>query len=205
MLANDDLSGQFGPHSHGIMVASKAVGLKYGVAKEASIVSWQMLPSAGPMELPAGLSDIAKDIRLKGRQRSSIVVVNLGTPKQYQRGEDAFRDVEGVMTFDAVGALFNMGVPVVCASGNDADRGRPNIDEIPAVFEDPSFPVINVGAVDSAGKRAEGRRGPWSQAGPKLTVSAVGAGIELQTKYNGVTEKVDGTSFGKCLWCEVTR
>lgn len=95
--------------------------------------------------------------------------------------------------------LFDLGVPMVMASGNEGEK-VPYIDELPAVIKDEKHPIINVGAVNWWGIRV-----PFSQYGDpqytpnQLDVYAIGHEIRGQTKQDKVEsdpKRLQGTSFG---------
>jgi hypothetical protein len=98
--------------------------------------------------------------------------------------------------------LFDYGVPLILSAGNKANKGRPNIDSMPKVVKDADNPIINVGAADYDGKRAE-----FSQYGDYLTIYAPGTEIEAMTKKDkeaSENPKEEGTSFGKLLYIQTT-
>jgi hypothetical protein len=96
---------------------------------------------------------------------------------------------------DPLRDLLKLGVPVVCAAGNNAKvAGRENIDHLPALWQDEETPVINVGGAGYDGKRAD-----FSQGGSQVTIYAPGVDIEIPTArdFNSKTEY--GTSLCKYL------
>jgi hypothetical protein len=96
--------------------------------------------------------------------------------------------------------LFNLGVPLIVASGNKADKGQGAllIDTFPGILKTPDLPIINVGAVGRARERI-----PFSQYGPLVDVYALGANLKAQTKVNKVeAPHIDGTSFGESYWTQ---
>jgi len=79
------------------------------------------------------------------------------------------------------------------SSGNDADKGRPYIDEYPALFsEGRTVPgLIVVGASDITANRAR-----WSQGGPGLDVYAPGADLGHPGGVATGETEFQGTSYG---------
>jgi hypothetical protein len=88
-------------------------------------------------------------------------------------------------------SILGLSVPFVCAAGNDGKDGTP-IDKIPALFQEPSVPLIVVGSNEYDGSRSD-----FSQLGPQLTIYAPGRQVEVQTLLDFRSQKVDGTSYGK--------
>jgi hypothetical protein len=84
-----------------------------------------------------------------------------------------------------------MGVPVICAAGNDDKGTRPQIDQLPMVLADEDFPIINVGSADY-----EGKREPHSQVG-EVTLYAPGLNVLCQTKVESGEKSETGTSVGE--------
>jgi hypothetical protein len=90
-------------------------------------------------------------------------------------------------------ALFDLGVPVVCAAGNYGDKpNRQNIDSRPAVYATPDFPLITVGAANYKGESLS-----MSQKGEHLTIYAPGDLVEAQHIEDFQSRLFIGTSIGK--------
>jgi hypothetical protein len=147
-------------------------------------------------EILAGINLILDDIRARpGREHRSVVVVSGGWYEPDKKTYEKVKNDHGlqVMYGNDIRALLELGVPIVCATGNDAQKpGRETIDSLPALFADETTPIINVGAVDSNGERA-----PFSQGGGQVTIYAPGVDIEILYKYDDQQKIEFGTSLGK--------
>ena len=86
-------------------------------------------------------------------------------------------------------AMIDDGVIVVVTAGNEAAKGRPNVDGYPALFAD-ELPLIVVGSTDNRGNKS-----PFSQGGPLVTVSAIGEDVECPQGTGTSQSWEDGTSF----------
>ena len=174
------------------MVASKAAGAKYGVAKKATIVSVKFstafLTNTDEEEYLDAFKVVITDLKQKGEARQKKSVVLTAVEQLLKPGQDALWQ-------PVLDELFNMGVPIVAASGN---RGMSVafINRAPMVLEDPYRPMINVGAVNQLRDDLD-----YSQVGPQLTIFAPGGSeadlIPCQTKRNFRYKKTFGTSFGR--------
>jgi hypothetical protein len=184
----DDDDDPEGTESHGTLVASKALGQKYGVAKGATLISVKTINTMG--DYLKALSLIQADIRATTEVgMRSVIVASTGGEKSTNHDE-AREDPQGKLFLDYFEALFAEGVVIVFSAGNQANKGSPNIDNMPKVLEDADTPIINVG-----GSTYEGDRYVSSQAGPQLTVYAPGEDVESLTKDNGLPFASDGTSI----------
>ncbi|KAI4627928.1 hypothetical protein J4E80_002063 [Alternaria sp. BMP 0032] len=149
--------------SHGTMMACKAAGKRYGIAKQAKIVPVKILHTAD--DLLVGLKIAFADIRDKGRALKSVVVVSQAVPGSTTR-DQALKTERGRDFLNAINDIIALGTPVVLAAGNerDADEGtREDIDLLPQVLEHPDMaPIINVGAATISGDRVEDSQGDLS-------------------------------------------
>lgn len=184
-VVDDDIAD-----SHGTMVASRALGKKYGVAKGATVIPVKVDIEYDD-DFPKAIELIYKDIKANaGREKKSVVVSSL------EFGDhETHAGAQNEIMKDYINDLFNLGVPVIVSAGNDGDDTsgtRKNIDALPQVLEDKDFPLINVGAVDY-----DGTSPVWSQKGTQLTIHAPGVKSECQTRDDGKTETEPGTSFGE--------
>ncbi|KAI1404281.1 peptidase S8/S53 domain-containing protein [Hypoxylon fuscum] len=170
--------------SHATCVAGKAVGKEFGVAKEATLVVVK-LDSIRHWEQVAGYKMIRDDLASHPeRHGKSVVVVSIAydpalpnqqpevTMKQY---------IQDIMNFD---------VPVVIAAGNAAEEGRFLVDNVPALFEGPDFPMIVVGSVTPNGEVTS-----FSQRGDHVSVYAVGQPISCLGMDGPDPIQESGTSF----------
>jgi len=119
--------------------------------------------------------------------------------KGYTR-EEAENDYRAKRQILWIKQLFSYGVPVVLASGNEAEtEGRKVIDNFPQVLETDDFPIINVGAATLAGKAAPFSQGLGTQQDPEkrtqLTIYGVGVDVDVHDQYDGAATQDSGTSF----------
>ncbi|KAB5545564.1 peptidase S8/S53 domain-containing protein [Coniochaeta sp. 2T2.1] len=171
---------------HNICTVDKAMGQKYGAAKESTLVVVQKFDDS-VQEFFDALVEVIKDLRDKHpeRQKKSVVIITAGKLPDSMPIEAR---IQGAMRH----IMMKLDTPIVTSSGNDADTpGRSDIDQWPMVWASKEFPVIVVGSVDAAGQRAAA-----SQGGPKLTTHAMG--VDVSCYYNSLTVPVtdrQGTSF----------
>lgn len=179
--------------SHGTMVASKAAGQKYGVAKGAAIISVKLQNAQSDMI--EALKVIEKHIEENKRGMKSIVVIPLAGQQGWNHDEAVEDDNKNnqLMT-KAMRGILNMGTPIIFGAGNDGDKeGAEEIDQLLMVFEDKDTPIINVGAAMYSSYKAK-----WSQGGPQVTIYAPGGeSVEAQTKEKGISDWRIGTSYGE--------
>jgi hypothetical protein len=145
-------------------------------------------------DLSNALNYILANLRDHPRQQDrSVVIMSVGTGSG-ETYENSQRDpIIQEWYKEPIRKLFEMGVPVVCAAGNNDDNTmpRPVIDSLPMVLADADFPIINVGAADY-----EGKREAHSKLG-KVTLYAPGLNVEAQTKVDSGERKESGTSVGE--------
>jgi subtilisin family serine protease len=146
-------------YSHGTAVASKSVGKIFGVAKNADLVSIKCMLSA--TDLQEGIELATTHIEgtveeiCRGDNRKDQSVVSISETcliLRFDSREDALSDDLGQGFQAAIQGLFDIGVPVVVSSGNNAPA-RPRMDRLPSILEADDFPIITVGAVDLDGSR----------------------------------------------------
>ncbi|KAK9420104.1 putative Peptidase S8/S53 domain-containing protein [Seiridium unicorne] len=174
--------------SHSTCTAIKAVGATYGSSKKAKLVVVKMAANL-LSELLDAINEVANDIYHKpDRKKKSVVTISLssGIPA----GTLNERKLKGYLK-----DLFDFDVPVVVASGNDAEEeGRSDVDEIPAIWAEDEFPLIVVGSVNAAGARST-----FSQGGTHLTVHAPGEDTTCLYKAGNTLKTGSGTSFATPL------
>ena len=151
---------------HGTHVAALVAGKTFGVNKNASIVSVQVLGDGGYgtwATILAGLDWVAKNLK------PSIINMSIGGPRS--------RIID-----DAVNLMVRHGWKIVVAAGND---GRDACETSPAGAED----VIAVGAHDRYRRWA-----PFSNHGK--CVNIVAPGVNVTSAYPGNMEAIgSGTSM----------
>jgi subtilisin family serine protease len=175
--------------SHGTMVASKALGRKYGVAKKATLISIKVKSGTGgpkTSDFIEGLDLAVEDLASKSDRHSKTVIISsLGLSNQAADAD---------LMVPLFKRLFDMGIPFVSSAGNLGEL-IPEINKLPKTLEGPDMPIIVVGAADNNRNKA-----PYSQIGPHLTLYAPGGlkGFQLQgqSKENKVERSDSGTSFG---------
>jgi hypothetical protein len=179
------------------MVASKALGRKFGIAKGATLVPvkiWLRLSN-----IPKAFEAIIADLDAHpGRDKEAVVVCARAygdgwTHEKAIKQKSVMRELAPPMD-----DVMKRGVPFVLSSGNERKEGkpgnRPDIDTLPKVLEDKADrPIINVGSADFDGKRSS-----FSQGGGQLTIYAPGHGIDAMMKHDGVEDDDAGTSYCKC-------
>jgi hypothetical protein len=181
--------------SHGTLVASAALGLQFGIAKDATLVSVKWFGSLS--EAVDGIKIAAKDIFAKGREGSSIVVFANGHKKPSDPNEVLDEDsdgfvIEALEAKPALDSLLEAGVPFIVGAGNDRGvDGRDDVDFWPAHFSSDDYPIIVVGEVDIDRKRSE-----TSQGGDRVTAWAMTEDIGLLHADSSV-EAESGTSYGR--------
>ena len=170
-------------------VASKAASSRYGVAKSANFVAVKI--RFATRDVGAALDLIRQDIVNKGLQKKAVITLSWG---HFNRRGGTIPDYYDTFADSAEEIIRDLDVPLVLSAGNHArEQNRANIDQYPQVFSnDGSRPFINVGSV-----RPNGVRSGFSQAGDKLTVSAVGDRVTCSTGTGTGSQSQRGTSFGE--------
>ncbi|KAJ5595502.1 subtilisin-like protein [Penicillium hispanicum] len=163
-----------GPNQHTTGVASKAIGKTYGVAKKARLISVNIAKEK-PNEMKSGFQVVVDNINEDKksdnptRYKNSIVVMSLGFDNEawtVNPTEDPWKSIES-----SIDELFDLGVPVVLASGNHNkyfDKTYEVVD-YPQTLLSKDFPIINVGCATSDGELLD-----VSQEGSKVTIYADG-------------------------------
>jgi hypothetical protein len=156
------------------------------------VIPVKIYPEAGDFELAFNL--IIKDINARPQRAHRSVIVITSAIEDSTTLADAKADSFARDTFEEpIRALFDLGVPIVCAAGNyGGDPNRQNIDTVPPVYATADFPLINVGAANYDGERL-----PMSQGGEHLTIYAPGSQVEAQSQIDMKAGKFTGTSIGK--------
>jgi len=161
-------------HFHGTHVASIAGGITWGVAKNTTLVSVQVLDCSGSGTFEGVLAGVewARDDSLKYPNERSIISMSLGATGSNILLETV---VDQVVTQD--------NVPIVVAAGNE---------DISACFATPARAqqALTVGATDVNDIRAH-----FSNFGSCLDIFAPGVSIQAASTLNdGSTQTVSGTS-----------
>jgi len=176
------------------MMACKAAGQRYGIAKQAKIVPVKIIHTAN--DLLEGLKLAFADIRDKDRALSSVVVVSQAITGSTTR-EQALQTKQGKDFLSAINDIIGLGTPIVLAAGNERDEElgtREDIDLLPQILEHPdTTPITNVGATKLAGDRVED-----SQGGPQLSIYAPGDRVFSLTR-DSRSQTFQGTSVGELL------
>ncbi|OCK74996.1 subtilisin-like protein [Lepidopterella palustris CBS 459.81] len=159
------------PGSHGTMIAAKAAGEHYGIAKGATIISVKCMDTF--VDQMEGFGDVKADILKAGlnARRGKTVVVFSGSHPNPNPATATVQDTKIRMQW-----FSDQGIPVVIAAGNEGTN-RPEIDMIPMKLDGGILQLINVGAANW-----EGDKRPASHAGPKVTVYAPGTGVPTMKK-----------------------
>ncbi|KAK6437554.1 hypothetical protein LTR95_006255 [Oleoguttula sp. CCFEE 5521] len=155
-------------NGHSTCAASKACGMRFGVAKSSTCVAVKTGRVIG--DSAKAWSMILDDIVSRGiRKRAVINYSQSRTLPPSQSIPEHWLDAAEVMT-----ELMNKDVPIVAAAGNHAkEPGHSQaIDVYPQAWSKDTFPIINVG-----GTTEDGQRNSFSQDGPTLALSAQGEGL----------------------------
>ncbi|KAH7392248.1 peptidase S8/S53 domain-containing protein [Phaeosphaeria sp. MPI-PUGE-AT-0046c] len=181
-------------HIHGTGVAARILGTKFGLAKEATLISVKM--TFDSLDFSAAISMVLDDLEANpGREHRSVISF-AGGWGEVDRDANTYEKLKNDDVLQrefgyTLRRIMNLGVPIVCASGNYGEKqGRENIDTLPALFQDEDTPLINVGAADYEGKRA-----PSSQGGSQLTLYAPGVDIIIPQNTDFQSRKGSGTSL----------
>ncbi|KAF2662368.1 subtilisin-like protein [Lophiostoma macrostomum CBS 122681] len=187
---------------HTTRVASQIVG-KYGAAKKVTLVPVQVVEKDNDQEEPLrGFREALKHYIEKQKTSPNIkavFVMAMGWSAAAQEPqltrETAEQDEDGKSWMKLLKSVWNAGIPVVLASGNDGSV-RKDIDMIPQVLEKgDDFPIINVGAAEYWGKAWSSTQGQGTGENSQLTIYAVGVDVLVQNNVNGVHGPTEGTSF----------
>jgi hypothetical protein len=171
------------------MMAVKAAGTRYGLAKKATIIPVKIMNLES--DLIEGFAQIWEHIVANKRESRSVIVCSKGTANPTTR--DAIvndPDLSALLVY--FDAIMDLGTPIVFAAGNAREGAtRQDIDTWPQLLESATTPVINVGAAKRDGGRKED-----SQGGGQLTVHAPGDRVHSLKKDSRI-DLFDGTSVGK--------
>ncbi|KAH7064342.1 peptidase S8/S53 domain-containing protein [Paraphoma chrysanthemicola] len=180
--------------SHGTIIAAKALGTRFGVAKSATLIV--VKASKFVSDDSAGLRLVVDHMRQNpGRAERSVVLMSVGSPQAINY-EQAKADLSYKAIYETpLTQLTEMGVPVVLAAGNNLPEegsNRPHIDTVPQIYASQSLPLILVGAADFEGKRVT-----QSRYGDQLTIYAPGHSILSLSKggFDSGERLCTGTSY----------
>ena len=183
------------PTAHSTCAAEKALGTKYGVAKEAKYIPvLYKMPSAGTIaqgfkavidDLQRDKDEADKNNRQPERYGKSLVILTSGLKKTFN--ELPLDRKPYTLLRQYMSSLINMGAPIVASAGNRANltTGDVEVNTVPAWYASGSIlPVINVGSAT-----ADGEITGTSRRGDKVSIYANGYKILC----SGQTQS--GTSF----------
>ena len=157
--------------SHGTCVASKAVGLNYGVSKNSNLI---VLKAAYNIEdIIWALVTAHKNILLNNRQGRAVISLALAADASTQ-GDPEMQRVKDIM-----GELFKIDATIVVPSGNYGYHAR-QVSTVPGIWESESFPLIVVGGIERGGFASS-----ISQGGSHVTTYAPGQSVLCANKDNG--------------------
>lgn len=169
---------------HGTCVASKVAGIKYGVAKKASLIMVKIAKVCN--SLLEALARILNDLRRREKAGENIAGYNVITIQhQTGAGKKVSKLTTALMKILISTIMERYGVVIVCAAGNDARE----VDSLPSSFS-PQLPLIVVGGVDPV----TGDRSVESNFGLAVTVSAPGE-VVCASPRDGSGWAREGTSF----------
>lgn len=169
---------------HGTCIASKVAGIKYGVAKKASLIIIKVAKVCH--SLLEALVSILNDLRRRRKAGENIAGYNVITIQQQTgAGRKVSKLTTALMKFLISAIMEKYAVVIVCAAGNDARE----VDSLPSSFS-PKLPLIVVGGVDPD----SGDRTMDSNFGPAVTVSAPSE-VVCASPLDGSGWAKQGTSF----------
>ena len=175
---------------HGTCIASKVAGIKYGVAKKASLIMVKINKVCG--SLLEALVRILNDLRRRKKAGEKIAGYNVITIQHRTAAGSKVPNLTTALMKSLISAIMEKyAVVIVCAAGNEARE----VDSLPSSFS-PMLPLIVVGGVDPN----TGDRTRYSNFGPAVTVSAPSEVIcasPLEDGPGGLggAQQHDGTSF----------
>ena len=168
---------------HGTHVSGIIGGKTYGVAKNVSIVSVQVLDNSGSGTISAVLGGIEYVTKQEGGKKNKVVVnMSLGMPESS----------EGNPLNEAISAAVEAGIPFFVAAGNSADDA---CHQVPANNPD----VYSVGSINNKDTFDD-----FSCYGKCVSISAPGNNVK--SAYIGgkdATEVMSGTSMASPHACGV--
>lgn len=175
--------------NHGSCVLSKVAGPTFGVAKNVDVVvvKLQADTTNGFKILTSTYMDamieVKNDILNRKLQGKAVINCSFGfsIPANDRNAQIIKKLTQEIVQLD---------VPFTIAAGNDAMRGRPDVDRYPALWANDIDGLIVVGATDNDGNLA-----PFSQGGPLVSVWAPADGISCADNGAGVGTNRRGTSF----------
>ena len=189
---------------HGSCVLSKAIGTINGVYKNAinlryrnsRIVPVKIATTLDFGEVFWAWSAVRTDMKNSGPATPAVILFAIASEPNPDPIKHAA--IKVIMQ-----QIFDLGGSIVVSSGNHAQRGRPDVDSLPASWEAPTFPLIVVGAVDDAGFKA-----PDSQGPSHVSIYAPGVSVQCAGRYG--FQRVSGTSasagmVSHLLWISITR
>ncbi|KAK4996875.1 Suppressor of the cold-sensitive snRNP biogenesis mutant brr1-1 [Elasticomyces elasticus] len=177
--------GDESENGHATCSASKAVGLRYGVAKGAKVIAVKTKFSTADTAVVFDM--VREDIQARGLQKKAVVNMSWGAlpsangniPDNYQK-----------LAVSQQHIMNDLDVPIVAAAGNLAESGRQNIEKLPARWAKDDYPIISVGSTTMTGVASA-----FSQGGPALAVSAVGEGLTCAAGSGTGNRVARGTSY----------
>ncbi|KAH8705522.1 hypothetical protein BGW36DRAFT_422075 [Talaromyces proteolyticus] len=175
---------------HGTCVLSKAVGPSYGIAKNSDVVIVKLQADRkgkGFNILTSTFMDALVEIRsdIEKRNLQGKAVINFSIRVSMESSDRSLPTIRKVLK-----EIIDMDVPVVMASGNNAEEpGRQTVDSYPQLFAKDIPSIILVGAVDNTGAT-----GGFSQGGDLVSVWAPGVGVNCALNTGG-SQKRTGTSY----------
>ena len=174
--------------SHGSCVLSKAIGLTNGVYKNTKnlqdknsrVVVLKVAVRRNTAEMIWAFDAILADMRGDPNPQGAVIIFSLLSNQNFVPADH--EPIRQTML-----KIFNLGGVITVPSGNNADRGRPYVDAVPALWESPTFPLIVVGAVGVTYQRAS-----FSQWPNHVTIYAPGDQIQCAMRHG--TRITQGTS-----------
>jgi hypothetical protein len=124
-----------------------------------------------------------------------VILLALGSDEKGDYAADKANPVWQNTYLAPMKHLLGLGIPIVCAAGNNVpfQENRKKIDSRPQLFQDSTFPIINVGAADFQGKRLS-----MSRYNDEPMIYAPGDRVQAQSRDGGALSITpSGTSIGK--------
>jgi subtilisin family serine protease len=175
--------------SHGTCTAGKALGARFGAAKQAKLVVVQ-IANLSVDEILNGVKLIFNDITKTHPERRKKSVVTMSVYLEQNTGDPMAEEI----LHDAILTLMEEDIPMFTSSGNfasDPKNPRKEVDTIPGIWEGEDYPLIVVGSTDHGGALS-----PFSQEGKHVFIHATGNQITCMLRQGADPAKnKEGTSF----------
>lgn len=155
---NDHAGRSESQADHDTCVVSKALGYRFGVAKNAHLVSVVMAEELDDML--KGFDKVAEVHSTKTAEEKERSLVLLTILVGIEGWDDQVVEYWKGKYVQAISKMHNIGIPVVWSAGNDDSNNFGKVDQMPVIWEGEDLPIIVVGATNFEGKRTPFSKGP---------------------------------------------